>query len=63
MATSIDDTTVIRSADDGESLVATITVTFPFGTDETGAPVVNGNDTKDITASLDDLKVTLTQVA
>jgi hypothetical protein len=36
-------------------------VTFPYGTDETGTPVVNGNATQNWAAELNDLTVTLTQ--
>ncbi|WP_332666443.1 alternate-type signal peptide domain-containing protein [Aeromicrobium sp.] len=52
----------ITSADGGETITATFQVTIPFGTDETGAPIINGNDTQGITATLDALTVTLTQV-
>ena len=51
----------VTEANDGQSLVATIKVSFPYGTDETGTPIVNGNDTQDVDAVLDDLTVTLTQ--
>ena len=52
----------ITSADGGQTITATFEVTIPFGTDETGAPIVNGNDTQGIVATLDALTVTLTQV-
>ncbi len=51
----------ITEANNGDELVATITVAFPYGTDQNGTPIVNGNDTQDIDAVLSDLTVTLTQ--
>jgi alternate signal-mediated exported protein len=51
----------VTDANDGQTLVASFQVTFPFGTDETGTPVVNGNATQLWAAELDDLTVTLTQ--
>lgn len=51
----------ITDANDGQALVATFRVTFPYGTDETGTPVVNGNATQNWAAELNDLTVTLTQ--
>jgi alternate signal-mediated exported protein len=53
----------ITSADGGQTITATFEVTVPFGTDETGDPKVNSNDTQGIVATLDQLTVTLTQVA
>lgn len=53
--------TPITEDDDGDALVATILVTIPFGTNEAGVPLVNANDTQNITAALADLTVTLTQ--
>ena len=52
----------ITSADDGSTITATIDVTVPFGTDEDGTPIVNGNDTQDLMAEFADIAVTLTQV-
>ena len=52
----------ITSADGGQTITASFEVTIPFGTDETGSPIINGNDTQGITATLDALTVTLTQV-
>ncbi len=48
---------VITSDNDGDTVIATITVTFPFG----DASNVNANDTQDVTAMLDAIPVTLTQ--
>ncbi|MGA8845349.1 MAG: alternate-type signal peptide domain-containing protein [Nocardioides sp.] len=53
--------TPITEDNDGDELVATITVTFPYGTDQDGSPIENGNDTQNVNAILDDLTVTLTQ--
>jgi len=50
--------TTITEANDGQTLTATITVTFPYGDDET----VNANDTQNLIAELDELTVTLEQV-
>ncbi len=52
----------VTSDDDGSTITVTIDVTIPFGTDETGAPIVNGNDTQGLLAEFDDITVTLTQV-
>lgn len=52
----------IDDTSDGDTLTATFTVTFPYGTDQTGTPVVNGNDTQDWVAAFDALTVTLTQL-
>ncbi|HWJ82692.1 MAG TPA: alternate-type signal peptide domain-containing protein [Nocardioides sp.] len=49
--------TEVTSANDGQTLVAHIVVTFPFG----DATTVNANDTQLKTSTLDDLTVTLTQ--
>lgn len=49
--------TPITDANDGQTLTATVTVTFPFG-DEAA---VNANDTQNVTASLNDIAVTLVQ--
>lgn len=54
-------TDVITEADNGKSLVATITVKLPYGTDETGTPIVNGNQTQNIKAALRKLTVSLKQ--
>lgn len=51
----------ITEADDGQ-VTATITVTFPFGTDETGTPRENANDTQGILATLDDITVSVEQL-
>lgn len=51
----------VNSEDDGSTITATFDVTIPFGTDESGTPIVNGNDTQNLTATLDTLTVTLTQ--
>lgn len=48
---------LITSANDGDTVTATLEVEFPFG-DET----TNGNDTQGILAELDELSITLTQV-
>ena len=60
--TPIADGGTVTSANDGDTITATFVVTIPYGTDESGTPVVNGNDTQNITATLDTLTVTLTQV-
>lgn len=49
--------TTITSADGGETLTVAFVVTMPFGNNTT----VNLNDTQELTATLDDLTVTLTQ--
>lgn len=59
--TAIADGGKITSANDGQKLTATFKVSFPYGTDETGTPVVNGNATQAWTATLNDLTVTLKQ--
>lgn len=51
----------VTSADGGKALTATFIVTIPYGTNQSGTPIVNGNDTQGITAALDNLTVTLTQ--
>ncbi|MET0931961.1 MAG: alternate-type signal peptide domain-containing protein [Aeromicrobium sp.] len=48
---------VVTSENDGDTITATFVVTIPYGD-----TVINGNDTQDIVASLNDLTVTLTQV-
>lgn len=58
---AFDNTDLITEANDGDVLAAAIVVTIPRGTDETGTPLVNANDTKNIVASLEDLTVTLVQ--
>ena len=60
--TPIVDGGFVTSANDGDTITATFTVTVPFGTDETGTPQINANDMQGITATLDELTVTLTQV-
>jgi len=58
--TVIADGDVITDADDGETLTVAFVVDIPFGTaDPTG---INDNDMQDVTATLDTLTVTLTQV-
>lgn len=51
----------ITSADDAKVVTATFDVTIPYGTDETGTPKVNANDTQNIVATLNTLTVKLTQ--
>lgn len=53
--------TAITSANNGETVSATIEVEFPYGTDEDGVPNVNTNDTQAILAELGDITVKLTQ--
>lgn len=53
---------LITSADNTDTLTATFVATIPFGTDETGVPKVNANDTKSIVATLNTLTVAVTQV-
>lgn len=60
---AIADGGTVTSANNGDTITATFVVTIPKGTDQSGAPVVNGNDTQSITASLDTLTVGLEQVA
>ena len=52
---------VVTSADNGKTVTATITATIPFGTDETGNPKVNANDMQNVTATLNDITVSLVQ--
>ncbi|SDS29155.1 alternate-type signal peptide domain-containing protein [Microlunatus soli] len=47
----------ITEANDGDVVTATVTVDFPYGSE-----TVNGNDTQNLEASLDDITVWLTQV-
>lgn len=47
---------VLTSADDGKSITAKFVVTMPYGSTS-----VNANDTQKLTATLDELAVTLTQ--
>jgi alternate signal-mediated exported protein len=49
----------ITEADDGGTLTATITVTFPYG----DATTINANDTQGLTKTLNGLAVTLTQTS
>lgn len=51
----------VTSANNGQTLVATFTVTFDHGTDGTATTPVNWNDTQSKTPTLNDLTVTLTQ--
>ena len=46
----------ITEDNDGDVVTATVTVDFPYGSDE-----INGNDTQNLEASLDDITVSLTQ--
>jgi len=46
----------LTSTDNGKTLTAKFVVTMPYG-----SPTVNGNDTQDLTATLNALTVTLTQ--
>lgn len=48
---------VIRETNNGNTLTATLTASFPYGQD----PVANGNDTQNLLASLNALTVTLKQ--
>ncbi len=58
----------ITEDDNGEQLVATLTVKIPFGTADKNADgtpnpaVVNGNQTQSIVATLNTLQVSLTQL-
>lgn len=56
------DTGVITENAANQTLVATVEVQFPFGDAETVANGKNKNDTQDLIVSLDDLKVSLTQL-
>ncbi len=51
----------VSEADSGKTVSAKITVTFPFGTDESGSPTVNANNTQAVTTVLNDIAVTLVQ--
>ncbi|MEO9325171.1 alternate-type signal peptide domain-containing protein [Nocardioides sp. C4-1] len=51
----------ITSADNNGTLTATFLATIPFGTNETGTPKVNANDTKSINAALAGLTVSVAQ--
>jgi alternate signal-mediated exported protein len=53
---------LVTTADNAGTLTATFVATIPFGSNETTTPQVNANDTKSITAALDKLTVSLTQV-
>lgn len=53
----------ITEANDGQTISVKLTVTMPFGTDETAGTKVNANDTQKITGQLDNAEVTLVQVA
>jgi alternate signal-mediated exported protein len=59
----IDQTSVITEDNDGDTLVAHIVVTMPFGSAEDAATPININDTQGLTATLDGLQVTLTQTS
>ncbi|WP_375003316.1 alternate-type signal peptide domain-containing protein [Aeromicrobium sp. CTD01-1L150] len=48
---------VITEDNDGDTVTATLTVTFPFGTEATE----NANDTRNLLITLDEITVTLTQ--
>ena len=60
--TPIANTGLVTSANDGDTITVTFDVTIPYGTNEIGTPIVNGNDTQNITASLNTLTVSLEQV-
>ncbi len=47
---------MLTSADNGKVITAKFVVTMPYG-----SPTVNGNDTQGLTATLNQLTVTLTQ--
>lgn len=51
----------ISSADNNATLTATFVATIPFGTNESGNPKVNANDTKTINAALGNLTVKVAQ--
>ena len=53
---------VITDANKADTLTATITVGFPYGTAEDVTGAVNDNDTQRLLVELDDLVVSLTQV-
>ncbi|MDO9457444.1 alternate-type signal peptide domain-containing protein [Nocardioides sp.] len=53
---------VIDSRDNTGVLTATFVATVPFGTDETGTPKINANDTQNLVATLNTLTVSLTQI-
>ena len=48
---------IITSAHNGSTVTATLTVTFPYG----DATTINANDTQNLTATLDDVTVSLVQ--
>jgi len=50
-------TTTVTSANDGQTVVARIEVTFPYG----DATTINANDTQGLTATLNTITVSLTQ--
>ncbi len=65
-AFAVDGTTIadggsVTDADNGKTLTATITVDFPYGTDD-ATNAQNGNATQELTATLDTISVALTQV-
>ena len=60
--TPIADGGFVTSSNDGDTITATFEVTVPFGTDEAATTKINANDMQGITATLDELTVTLTQV-
>jgi alternate signal-mediated exported protein len=51
----------ITNTANGKVLTAKFVVTFPFGTDQTGTPIINGNDTQSLTVNLNSIAVTLKQ--
>lgn len=52
---------ILKAADNGYTIKATIRVDFPYGSDENATPKVNTNDTQDKTVTLSDIAVTLKQ--
>jgi alternate signal-mediated exported protein len=52
----------VTSADSGSTLTATFVSTVDFGTNEAGTPKVNANDMQNVTATVNSLTVSLTQV-
>lgn len=60
-STTIGPSAPITSADNGKTVTATLTVSFPFGTDENAATKVNTGSSQGDTAVLDDILVSLVQ--
>ena len=59
--TAIGNSAQVTSADNGKTVTATLTVTFPYGTNEQGSPAVNVNSAQGDTAVLNDIAVSLVQ--